>query len=105
MLIHDFINTGFKTLICSADVNFFKEEQVGKTIDFAFLKSLPVGVDPCGENGEFHTFVYDGPIFQHPIPVTLDSVIKCDYTFKKKNDDSDVDEVISSYWFQELIAG
>jgi uncharacterized protein (TIGR00290 family) len=105
MLIHDFINTGFKTLICSADVNFFKEEQVGKTIDFAFLKSLPVGVDPCGENGEFHTFVYDGPIFQHPIPVTLDSVIKCDYTFKKKNDDGDVDEVISSYWFQELIAG
>jgi uncharacterized protein (TIGR00290 family) len=105
MLIHDFINVGFKTLICSADVNFFKEEDVGKTIDFSFLKSLSVGVDPCGENGEFHTFVYDGPIFQNPIPLTLDSVIKCDYNFKKKNDDGSVEEITSSYWFQELFPG
>lgn len=105
VLINDFINAGFKTLICSADVNFFNEKQLGTTIDSNFLKSLRTGVDPCGENGEFHTFVYDGPGFQYPIQLTLDTVIKRDYNFKKKNDDGSLDELISSYWFQELIPG
>lgn len=103
MILHDFINAGFKTLICSADVNFFKEAHVGETIDFSFLKSLPDGVDPCGENGEFHTFVYDGPIFQNPVPFVLDGVIKCDYNFKRRHLDGSVDEIISSYWFQEIL--
>jgi diphthamide synthase (EF-2-diphthine--ammonia ligase) len=42
---------------------------VGRDLDDAALDELPAGVDPCGENGEFHTFVWDGPIFPRPIPV------------------------------------
>ena len=40
---------------------------VGRIIDEDFLNDLPANVDPCGENGEFHSFVFDGPIFQFPI--------------------------------------
>jgi len=43
----------------------------GREFDAAFLADLPPGVDPCGENGEFHSFAYDGPMFRHPIPVTV----------------------------------
>src|SRR3989338_311943 len=44
---------------------------VGRTIDRVFLNDLPAGVDPCGKNGEFHTFVYDGPIFNQPVAFEL----------------------------------
>ena len=47
----------------------------GKTIDEDFIYSLPANVDPCGENGEFHTFVYDGPNFAKPVEFSLGEVI------------------------------
>lgn len=51
---------------------------VGRTFDRQFLAELPDGVDPCGENGEFHTFVSDGPIFSAPVPVTAGAVVERD---------------------------
>lgn len=62
-LINTFINHGFETIICSASAKFFKEGDAGKVIDKTFIENLPEGIDPCGENGEYHTFVYKGPIF------------------------------------------
>ena len=47
------------------------KEFVGRHIDETFLSELPPSVDPCGENGEFHSFVYDGPIFKSRIPIAL----------------------------------
>jgi diphthamide synthase (EF-2-diphthine--ammonia ligase) len=44
---------------------------VGRRYDRSLLADLPAGVDPCGENGELHTFVTDGPAFAHPVPVTV----------------------------------
>ena len=49
----------------------------GREFDAAFLADLPPQVDPCGENGEFHTFAYDGPMFRHPIPVTGGRIARC----------------------------
>ncbi len=46
----------------------------GREFDGALLADLPQGVDPCGGNGEFHTFVYDGPIFKRPVPFTIKGV-------------------------------
>jgi len=43
----------------------------GREMDETFLRDLPAGVDPCGENGEFHTFVYAGPLFKEPLLVTI----------------------------------
>jgi diphthamide synthase (EF-2-diphthine--ammonia ligase) len=47
----------------------------GRVIDVQFLADLPPNVDPCGENGEFHTFVFDGPIFRQPIDFTVGEVV------------------------------
>jgi diphthamide synthase (EF-2-diphthine--ammonia ligase) len=54
-------------------------EFVGRNVDDEFLGALPPDVDPCGENGEFHTFCYDGPIFNQPIPFAIGKTIFRDY--------------------------
>ena len=68
-LVRGFLRLGFKTVICSANVTYFSETDAGKQITSDFIDQLPAGVDPCGENGEFHTFVFDGPVFQRAIGV------------------------------------
>jgi uncharacterized protein (TIGR00290 family) len=68
-LITEFIEQGFKTVTCCVNDAFLNEEWVGKEIDEAFLKNLPGGVDPCGENGEYHTFCFEGPIFRKEIKI------------------------------------
>jgi uncharacterized protein (TIGR00290 family) len=66
-LIHEFIDLGFKTIVVCVKAEMLDESFAGRIIDKDFLKDLPVNVDPCGENGEFHTFVFDGPIFKRPV--------------------------------------
>ncbi|MBD3338074.1 MAG: diphthine--ammonia ligase [Candidatus Lokiarchaeota archaeon] len=66
-LAHKFINLGFKAIVTSIDIKYLPKTFVGKNFNEDFLNNLPKNVDPCGENGEFHTFVYDGPLFSFPI--------------------------------------
>lgn len=70
-LATDFIDKGFKTITVCINDGYLNENFVGREFDYQFLKDLPDNVDPCGENGEFHTFVYDGPIYKKPIKVIL----------------------------------
>jgi uncharacterized protein (TIGR00290 family) len=63
-LVHDFIQQGFVTVTCCINDGYLDESWVGRVIDEAFLANLPTNVDPCGENGEFHSFCMTGPIFQ-----------------------------------------
>lgn len=70
-LIETFIDLGFKTVVVCTQADKLDTSFTGRTIDRAFLDDLPEGVDPCGENGEFHTFVYDGPIFREPVRFSL----------------------------------
>jgi len=63
----DFIEAGFEALIASVDLKKLPAERVGSSYNLDFLKSLPPSADPCGENGEFHTFVHHGPIFKKPV--------------------------------------
>jgi uncharacterized protein (TIGR00290 family) len=62
-----FIKLGFKAVITSVDSNVLEKEFAGREYDERFLSALPANVDPCGENGEFHSFVYDGPIFHEKV--------------------------------------
>ena len=62
-----FINLGFKAITVCVNAKLLGKEFVGRIIDEDFINSLPNNVDVCGENGEFHTFVFDGPIFKNPI--------------------------------------
>lgn len=103
IIVNDFIQAGFKSTICAADANLLSKQDVGKIIDRSFLTSLSAGVDPCGENGEFHSFVFDGPIFQHPIPVLIGDVVKKTYLYQKKNLNGEIESLESSFWFQDLL--
>jgi uncharacterized protein (TIGR00290 family) len=66
-LAHSFIDLGFKAVVTGVDSNLLDGAFVGRDFDERFLSDLPPAVDPCGENGEFHSFVYDGPLFRSRI--------------------------------------
>src|SRR5208283_4551577 len=70
-LIREFFDLGFGTVVCCVNDAYLGEDAVGKTIDAEFIASLPPKVDPCGENGEFHTFAFAGPVFKHPVQFTI----------------------------------
>ena len=70
-LLKQFIKEGFKAVVISAKDELLNESFVGREVDQSFLEDLPADVDSCGENGEFHTFCYDGPIFSQPIAFHL----------------------------------
>jgi uncharacterized protein (TIGR00290 family) len=70
-----FIGLGFKAIVTCADSNLLDSTLVGRPFDEQFLSTLPEAVDPCGENGEFHSFVSNGPIFQQQIPHTTGEVV------------------------------
>lgn len=66
-LIREFIGLGFRTVVVCVDPAKLDPRFAGRIIDERFLRDLPEGVDPCGENGEFHSFVFDGPLFSKPV--------------------------------------
>ena len=77
------IQSGIKAIVVSVNAKLLDESFTGRPFDENFLKDLPDGIDWCGENGEFHTFVYDSPDFKRPIPYSLgDKIFK---TFKPCN--------------------
>jgi uncharacterized protein (TIGR00290 family) len=67
-LAADAIASGMQAVLCSCDAERLGAQFVGRMFDRDLLNDLPAGCDPCGENGEFHTFVFDGPGFSQPIP-------------------------------------
>jgi len=74
--IKEFIALGFKAIVTCTDAKILGPEYAGRIIDESFLAALPSGVDPCGENGEFHTFAFDGPNFKQPIAFSKGEVVQ-----------------------------
>jgi uncharacterized protein (TIGR00290 family) len=66
-LAREFVRLGFRAVTVCVDPRVLEASFAGRELDPSFFADLPPGVDPCGENGEFHTFVFDGPIFKSPI--------------------------------------
>lgn len=77
-LARSFIGSGFKAIVCCVDPGALGREFCGAEFDARFLSRLPSKVDPCGENGEFHTFVYDGPLFKERVGVSVGEVVERD---------------------------
>lgn len=96
-LISEFLDLGFRTLIVAVDGSKLDRSFAGKEIDKDFIAALPDGVDPCGENGEFHTFVFDGPIFKKPVAFEKGEVVAREYNLSKESNEK------VTYWFQDLI--
>lgn len=68
-LAREFISLGFQAVLTCVDTLVLPAELAGREYDISLLSELPAGVDPAGENGEFHSFVYDGPVFREPVRV------------------------------------
>ncbi len=96
-LLEEFVTAGFRALVVSYDADLFTETFGGQELDAAFAANLPAVVDPCGENGEFHTFVYDGPNFAQPISFLRGSRRKVGYP------DPEEAEGEIEFWFQDLL--
>ncbi len=78
-LMYDFLDLGFKTVVVCASANHFNQDFVGSVLDKHVIENLPKGVDPCGENGEFHTFCLDGPIFKSPVTFNIGEKVYREY--------------------------
>lgn len=78
-LIHEFTGLGFQSIVVCVNEKYVDKSFCGRIIDEQFIEDLPASVDACGENGEFHTFVFDGPIFQKPIPFTKGEIVYKEY--------------------------
>ncbi len=102
-LINEFLELGFKTIIVCVNSKYFNEDFVGTVIDKNFIHNLPEGVDPCGENGEFHTFCFDGPIFKNPIPFTIGEKVYREYDNPNMGDDSICKNDKYGIWYCDLI--
>ncbi len=68
-LARQFIRLGFRAVVVCVDTHVLGREFAGREYNEEFLRDLPSDADPCGENGEFHSFVYDGPVFSRPVRV------------------------------------
>ncbi|MBC7655211.1 MAG: diphthine--ammonia ligase [Oligoflexus sp.] len=105
-LINEFLSLGFKTVIVCTKENLV--EFVGQVITLDLIKQLPKEVDVCGENGEFHTFVFEGPIFKTPIKYSLGEKVFKAYQAPKNTDDNCFqkdDKPINKlgFWYVDLI--
>lgn len=109
-LIQEFISLGFKTIVVCVNEKYLDKSFVGRIIDQQFIDDLPENVDVCGENGEFHTFSFDGPIFNKPIDFEIGEIVYRKYE-KPKQDSSntacDTDDTTAydfGFWYCDLIS-
>lgn len=109
MLANEFISLGYKAIVVAASADKLGASFVGREFNESFLNDLPTNVDPSGENGEFHTFVYDGPMFSRPIPVKAGKIELHSYPSTEssdcelaKNDCFTEGTWETGFWFCEL---
>ena len=77
-LAREFIASGFRAILVCVDPAQISPAFCGRAFDEQLLGDLPATADPCGEKGEFHTFVHDGPLFRQPIPITRGEIVERD---------------------------
>ncbi|MCL1666611.1 diphthine--ammonia ligase [Elizabethkingia ursingii] len=84
-LVFEFLELGFRTRICCINKQYLDSDFLGCDLDEYLIDKLPKNVDPCGENGEFHTFVYAGPIFQHNLNIRNGARVEKSYNHDGKS--------------------
>ena len=109
-LIQEFLSLGFKTIVTCVNERYLDQSFVGRIIDEQFINDLPDNVDVCGENGEFHTFTFDGPIFSQPIAFEIGEIVHRKYERPKTessntacNSNTDATAFDYGFWYCDLI--
>ena len=106
VLMQDFLKAGFKAITVSVNAAVLDSSFCGRVIDEAFLEDLPASVDPCGENGEFHTFVFDGPIFKAPVNFQKGQIVAQTYELSEEKEDncfSNDQSWDNKFWYCDLL--
>lgn len=78
-LMEEFLDLGFKAIVVCVNDRYLDKSFCGRMIDGSFVRDLPPGVDVCGENGEYHSFVFDGPVFNYPVTFTKGEIVRRTY--------------------------
>lgn len=109
-LLQEFLQLGFKTIVVCVNERYLDQSFVGRVIDAQFIQDLPENVDLCGENGEFHTFTFDGPLFSKPILFEIGEIVYRKYEKPETSDTSDTacdtsssDAFDFGFWYCDLI--
>jgi len=103
-LMNEFIDGGFKALIVCVNEKFLDKSFCGRAIDNDLCNDLPPTVDICGENGEFHTFVYDGPVFNYPVRFKKGDIVYREYLTPKTVNSTNIEEKNYGFYFCDLLA-
>ncbi len=107
-IIEDFIDSGFQAVVVCVNEKFLDKSFAGRLLDRDFIKDLPKGVDICGENGEYHSFVFDAPFFKTKIDFQIGETVYRNYgrVSEKAEDNCGVDEpkgYDTGFWFCDLL--
>jgi len=94
-LVNEFLAEGFRSVVICVNEEYLPKDFCGRVFDEQFIRDLPTGVDACGENGEFHTFVFDGKLFKNPVPYKIDEIYHHAPVFPSGNE--------ASFYYAKLV--
>jgi uncharacterized protein (TIGR00290 family) len=104
LLINEFLDKKFRTITCCISDVHLNQTWVGRKIDAQFIAELPEKVDLCGENGEYHTFCFDGPIFKQPIEFTLGEKVYKPIQLKQEDENLSTSSTSANgFWFCDIL--
>jgi uncharacterized protein (TIGR00290 family) len=98
-LVKEFIASGFRSIVVCVNEQYLDKSFCGRVIDESFLADLPANVDPCGENGEFHSFVFEAPFYRSPVAFTRGETVYRRYDAPRTSDSSNTMNTPSAYGF------
>lgn len=99
-VVNEFLDLGFRTVISCARHDL--EALAGKELSRELIADFPPDVDVCGENGEFHTFVYDGPFFHQPVPFRVGEKVFKEYNAPQGSDPGNGERAKAGFWYADL---
>ncbi len=95
-LAQNFVAQGFRAVTVCVSEKQLDQSFVGQELDATFFASLPANVDPCGENGEYHSFVYDGPLFAQPISLKKGEIVR-----RSHGDENELYD--TNFWYADYL--
>lgn len=101
-MLQEMISLGFKAIVVAIDASLLPSSFAGRIIDKQFIQDLPPGVDACGENGEFHTFCYDGPIFKKRVQFEIGEKVYREYKAPANSNEQGAKNTMG-FWFCDLL--
>jgi uncharacterized protein (TIGR00290 family) len=104
-LLEEFWALGFQAIVVCVNDTHLDASFCGRLLNCDFIRDLPAGVDPCGENGEYHSFVFDAPYFSRPIAVVQGEVVRRTYQSPSGSGGGADDPFAAGFWFCDLLPG